>query len=54
MALDPSGNGITYEDIVLDKQINMFCKDEVFLDKFMELYTKLEQKFADELKIMDK
>lgn len=54
MALDPSGKGITYEQIVLEKQLNLYHKDEVFLEKFIDLLTQLEQEFVNECKILEK
>jgi hypothetical protein len=52
--MDPSGKGITYEELVLEKQLNFFHRDELFLEKFIELYSVLEQNFVDELNILEK
>jgi len=44
LALDPNGKGITYEDVVLQKSISLYQKDEAFLSKYVDLFTKLEKK----------
>jgi len=36
--VDQSGR-ITYEEIELNKQLELFAKDEKFLGKFMDCYT---------------
>jgi len=37
----------------LNKSLEMFTKDEKFLQKFLELYTKLEKSFLNDANITE-
>lgn len=54
MGLEVSGKGIAYEDIILSKQLHLYNKDELFLKKFLDLYTQLEQQFLSEIINLEK
>lgn len=53
LAIDPNSKGITYEENLLYKSLTQHSKEELFLKKFVDLYTKLEKQLQKQIDVID-